>query len=35
MAKSIGEVKEISVQLSQQTEELPGSVESFPTTIRT
>jgi hypothetical protein len=34
MAKSIGEMKDISSQLSSQTEELSGSVESFLQTIR-
>jgi len=35
MAKSIGEMKEISSQLSDQTEELSGSVDGFLQTIRT
>jgi hypothetical protein len=35
MAKSIGEMKEISVQLSDQTEELSVSVDGFLQTIRT
>jgi methyl-accepting chemotaxis protein len=35
MAKSIADMKEISAQLSHQTEELSGSVESFLQTIRT
>jgi methyl-accepting chemotaxis protein len=35
MAKSIGEMKEISSQLSAQTEELSGSVDGFLQTIRT
>ena len=34
MAKSIGEMKDISSQLSNQTEELSASVESFLQTIR-
>jgi hypothetical protein len=34
MSKSIGEMHEISTLLSQQTEELSGSVESFLQTIR-
>jgi methyl-accepting chemotaxis protein len=34
MAKSIGEMKDISSQLSEQTEELSGSVDSFLQTIR-
>ena len=35
MAKSIGDMKDISSQLSEQTEELSGSVDSFLHTIRT
>ncbi len=35
MSKSIGDMKEISAQLSEQTEELSGSVEHFLQTIRT
>jgi methyl-accepting chemotaxis protein len=35
MAISIGEMKDISAQLSEQTEELSGSVDSFLQTIRT
>jgi methyl-accepting chemotaxis protein len=34
MAKSIGEMKEISALLSEQTEQLSGSVDSFLQTIR-
>ncbi len=35
MSKSIGDMNEISVQLTEQTEELSGSVEHFLQTIRT
>ena len=34
MSQSIGEMQEISAVLSQQTEELSGSVDSFLQTIR-